>query len=244
MKPALGWSLALAASGLLLSGCTSFKDRVTALDEEIETWGPPGSGITLTKLPAVINILASYEATPHQMREAQRRAEAYYAEVLEKERPAEQPVPAEPVEVAATPAAPAPAAPDIAIPPEEPVVPEEPEVAAAEPVEGVPPEPEMLPEDVPVPTLEEIADNPQSDIIAVEVPQDERSTGKKSVMLWHTHSRTLVGNKVYDIEQEPEEGDIVELREASEGSKFRTYTARYIGARAPAARLESYVSWV
>ena len=60
-------------------------------------------------------------------------------------------------------------------------------------------------------------------IIAIATVKDERSSGRaaKAVMLWDTSAQQFIGNKVYDIESEPQRGEEV---------RFETQAANYLGA--------------
>jgi type IV secretory pathway VirB10-like protein len=60
-------------------------------------------------------------------------------------------------------------------------------------------------------------------IIAVATEKDERTDKKaaKAVMLFDTHAQQIIGNKVYDIESEPQTGEEV---------RFETHSTSYIGA--------------
>jgi hypothetical protein len=60
-------------------------------------------------------------------------------------------------------------------------------------------------------------------IIAVATEKDERTDKKaaKAVMLFDTHAQQIIGNKVYDIESEPQPGEEV---------RFETHSTSYIGA--------------
>ncbi|MDQ3623356.1 MAG: hypothetical protein M3463_12835 [Verrucomicrobiota bacterium] len=59
--------------------------------------------------------------------------------------------------------------------------------------------------------------------IAVDTVRDERTSpkAKKSVMIWDTQSREIVGNNVYDVEQAPPVGST---------ARFETYSAEYVGS--------------
>ena len=58
--------------------------------------------------------------------------------------------------------------------------------------------------------------------IAVDTEKDQRSSprAKKSIMIWDTQTREVVGNEVYDVESTPAPGTT---------AKFDTYAAEYVG---------------
>ncbi len=60
-------------------------------------------------------------------------------------------------------------------------------------------------------------------IIAVTTEKNEKTDEKaaQAVMLFDTYSQEIVGNKVYDIEREPKQGEAV---------RFETYSSIYVGA--------------
>ena len=64
---------------------------------------------------------------------------------------------------------------------------------------------------------------PLSRIIAVATEKDEKTDPKaaKAIMLFDTQAQRVIGNKVYDIEKEPQPGDEV---------RFETYSTSYVGA--------------
>lgn len=59
--------------------------------------------------------------------------------------------------------------------------------------------------------------------IAVDTERNSQSTGKKSVMIFDTESKEIVGNNVYDVESSPKKGEV---------AKFDTYSAEYVGTGA------------
>ena len=56
--------------------------------------------------------------------------------------------------------------------------------------------------------------------LAVETERNEKSEGRKSVMLWDTYSSDVVGNDVYDIADAPAIGS---------KCRFDTYAVNYVG---------------
>jgi hypothetical protein len=56
--------------------------------------------------------------------------------------------------------------------------------------------------------------------IAVDTEPDARSKGRKSIMLWDTEAKDVLGNDVYDVETPPR---------PLETARFETYTAEYVG---------------
>lgn len=63
----------------------------------------------------------------------------------------------------------------------------------------------------------------KSRYIAVDTERDSKSTGKKSVMIFDTESKEIVGNNVYDVQTPPSKGEV---------AKFDTYSAEYVGTGA------------
>ncbi len=63
----------------------------------------------------------------------------------------------------------------------------------------------------------------KSRYIAVDTERNSQSTGKKSVMIFDTESKEIVGNNVYDVESTPSKGEV---------AKFDTYSAEYVGTGA------------
>ena len=61
--------------------------------------------------------------------------------------------------------------------------------------------------------------------IAVDTERDEHTSpqAKKSVMIWDTQSKQVVGNDVYDLQSSPAVGST---------AKFDTYSAEYVGSGA------------
>lgn len=59
--------------------------------------------------------------------------------------------------------------------------------------------------------------------IAVDTEKDSRTSpkAKKSVMIWDTQSKEIVGNNVYDVESAPAVGST---------ARFETYSAQYVGS--------------
>lgn len=55
--------------------------------------------------------------------------------------------------------------------------------------------------------------------IAVDTVRDERSQGRKSVMIWDTKSEEIVGNNVYDVESTPP---------VLQSGRFEVYSAQYV----------------
>lgn len=60
----------------------------------------------------------------------------------------------------------------------------------------------------------------KSRYIAVDTVKDEKSTGAKTVMIFDTQSKEIVGNNVYDVKEAPTTGSV---------AKFDTYSAEYVG---------------
>ena len=56
--------------------------------------------------------------------------------------------------------------------------------------------------------------------LAVETERNEKSEGRKSVMIWDTYSSDVVGNDVYDIADAPAIGS---------KCRFDTYAVNYVG---------------
>jgi hypothetical protein len=56
--------------------------------------------------------------------------------------------------------------------------------------------------------------------IAVDTAQEQDSTGAKSVMIYDTQTQKVVGDRVYDVKQDPIVGTL---------SKIDTYSAEYVG---------------
>ena len=56
--------------------------------------------------------------------------------------------------------------------------------------------------------------------LAVETERNEKSQGRKSVMIWDTYTSSLVGDDVYDIAEPPPIGS---------RCLFDTYSANYVG---------------
>ncbi|MEO7932513.1 MAG: hypothetical protein ABIT76_05075 [Chthoniobacterales bacterium] len=63
----------------------------------------------------------------------------------------------------------------------------------------------------------------KSRYIAVDTERNSESTGKKSVMIFDTESKEIVGNNVYDVQSTPAKGEV---------AKFDTYSAEYVGTGA------------
>lgn len=63
----------------------------------------------------------------------------------------------------------------------------------------------------------------KSRYIAVDTVKDEKSTGAKTVMIFDTQSKEIVGNNVYDVKEAPATGSV---------AKFDTYSAEYVGTGA------------
>lgn len=64
----------------------------------------------------------------------------------------------------------------------------------------------------------------KSRYLAVATERSEATRGRKpaqSVMLWDTHSQSIVGNNVYDVEAAPSLGST---------ARFETYSAEYVGS--------------
>jgi len=59
--------------------------------------------------------------------------------------------------------------------------------------------------------------------LAVETVKDKRTSPqvKKVIMIWDTHSESLVSNDLYDVKTPPPAGTV---------AKFETYSAEYVGA--------------
>ena len=58
--------------------------------------------------------------------------------------------------------------------------------------------------------------------IAVDTEKDQRSSprAKKSIMIWDTQTREVVGNEVYDVSSAPAKGQV---------AQWGSVTARYVG---------------
>ena len=57
--------------------------------------------------------------------------------------------------------------------------------------------------------------------IAVETVQEKNDKGAKSVMIYDTQSKQMVGNNVYDVKTAPKDGEI---------QKYDSYSVEYVGS--------------
>jgi hypothetical protein len=87
--------------------------------------------------------------------------------------------------------------------------------AAHEPKPGATPAPARL-----APMLPPVERPPKiPPYMAVDTAPDTRSKGKKTVMIWDTTSKQLIGNEVYDVQALPA---------IMENARFETYSAQYV----------------
>ena len=200
-----GWRVAVSivVSGAL-AGCAGGPTFAELFDDSAAGEGTGFQGAALVR--AVV-ILARHQATPRQRQVAQQNAERAVAR-LERQIAAESKAPA-PKSKART-------AKHVSIPPKKrtatgtapkPEPPEEPAEKPAPKVAKAPPK-KKLPARIAVRTVKEDSTAPKA---------------RAAVMIYDVQARRIVGNEVYDIEQEPRPDETV---------KFDTSVVRYVGATA------------
>ena len=188
-----------------LSGCAGGPTFSQLFDDSAAGEGTGFQGAALVR--AVV-ILARHQATPQQRAVAQRNAEQAIAR-LERQSAAERPKTASRKKsTARKTAATAPAKRSGGTKPK----------PAAEKIAANPVEPEPEPEPEPVKPAKKLPAR-----IAVKTVKDEKTApgARAAVMIYDVQARRIVGNEVYDIEDEPKPNETV---------KFDTNVVRYVGA--------------
>jgi len=182
----------LSVAIALLQGCLS-----PEATREIEGLsGREGTGITMTRLPRVLSIISTYDATECQKIVAEKRAR-HAVEILETQvRPAEK----KPEPSAEKPDD-KPAAVNHA---ESQTTPKATEVV----IGAWQSEVEDDVTSVKAPKSKSQDDNLPR-YIAVDTEPDERLQGDKVIMLWDRKGHSLVGEKIYDVKRPPERDEIV-----------------------------------
>lgn len=149
--------------------------------------------------------LIRYQATEYQRKVAEQRARAFVAAQRQAIAKAKAKAPAKPKPT-----------PKAIVKTEPPSKPSKPGAKPTKPEKPEKPKPE------PAPVVEE---KPKElpRYIAVDTVKDKRASpkAKKVVMIWDTHSESLVSNNIYEVENPPPVGA---------KTKFETYSAEYIGA--------------
>lgn len=175
----------------MLAGCSG-GGGVRFSDLFDESAAAEGTGIQGFGLVRAVVILATHDATARQRQVAEQNGRRAVARL--KERLAAE-------EKEAVPSKPSP------------------KVAEAKPTPTV----DRARSEEPAPTTKPEPRKKLPRIIAVATEKNEETDKKaaKAVMLFDTYSQEIVGNKVYDIETEPQKGDTV---------RFETYSTTYVGA--------------
>ena len=174
-----------------------------------ESAAAEGTGIQGFGLVRAVVILATHEATARQRQVAEQNGRRAVAQITSRLAAQEKTTAREKKSVASTAKSETEAAPAK-------------KKSSQRTAEAVP-TPESRPEEEPEPStkLTSRADLPR--IIAVATEKNDKTDEKaaQAVMLFDTYSQEIVGNKVYDIESEPEKGAEV---------RFETYSSIYVGA--------------
>lgn len=177
----------IAGSPLAVSGCLTVED----LDNVQADWDrkyPEGTGIQGSKLPKMIQVLATYEATKTQRAAAEQRArQALQRMARQKSR---QVTPSSKPKSATTKAA-------TIVSVSNPTKP----LAVTNSAAATQKKASQLAQ-----THGTVAVLPK--VISPSVPGDNRKEGKETVMLWSTASQELVGNQVYDLGEKPRTGTV------------------------------------
>jgi len=203
----------LTAAVALFQGCLSPE----AIRKIEGLPGQEGTGITMTRLPRVLSIIITYDATERQKEVAEERARQA-VEILEtKARPVDEkpePTAKKPVDK-----------PSVEQQTQSQVIPKADDVVTKS-TEDVAIETKVDEAEAKVAEIATSKSESQDDnlprYIAVDTEPDERLQGDKVIMLWDRKKHTLVGEKVYDVQRPPERGEIVLW-----DNKYR---AQYVGS--------------